>query len=262
MSGHDFPSFGGPDSLREMRERMNRDREAFFGDDLGGGPRRPVWHDGPGLFRVRLETSFRACPTILASADRLSRWSHPVASFLSVFVTWASKSILSSTRLETIFDTFLFTTFFFWCVWIIKDCERSSCCSRCEWARVRLEGIGKKWVWKFAWELKSWDGWWCHPTLPRPRSNLLEVRFHFVLERLAVNSSFAFTEHCQSPTKLRLDLLLFGIESKQNFGKWLLFLFLDLNQDIPDVCKLSLLSHSIENRVAFFQSSWDFSLWH
>jgi hypothetical protein len=52
MSGQDFPPFGGSDPLREMRERMNRDREAFFGDEIAGAPRRPVWPQDSPFFRV------------------------------------------------------------------------------------------------------------------------------------------------------------------------------------------------------------------
>ena len=53
MSGDDFPSFGAStDPMREMRDRINRDREAFFGDEIGG-PRRPRWPQETPFFRVR-----------------------------------------------------------------------------------------------------------------------------------------------------------------------------------------------------------------
>jgi hypothetical protein len=43
-----------PDPIQEMRERMNRDREAFFGDDLGAAPRRTTaWPQDSPFFRVR-----------------------------------------------------------------------------------------------------------------------------------------------------------------------------------------------------------------
>jgi len=42
MSGEDFPPFSSVDPLREMRDRINRDRSTFFRDDAGG-PRRPMW---------------------------------------------------------------------------------------------------------------------------------------------------------------------------------------------------------------------------
>lgn len=58
MSGEDFGSpFGGTDPMREMRERINRDREAFFGDDIGG-PRRMRWPQESPFFRVRPPPNF------------------------------------------------------------------------------------------------------------------------------------------------------------------------------------------------------------